>query len=303
MVRNLVLENEKLLGKLSALESKDKSSVPSDRGQLYSQIVMSTEFRDDKKDVDNVVMVHGLPEVEDEEARKRFLKCINPLKDMVRLQTVQNLRNGGLVVTLASDKDKDRLLENTLLEREGLKLSVPVRRRPRLLLTDVPRDVQGDDLLRLILELNKDLMYGDRTVDLEEFKEHFKLLYRTGKKRKLLVNWIIEVSPEFRKCLLRLGRLYIEYRSCQVKDYYEISKCYCCQLFGHIAKYCRQENGNCYKCGEQGHQSKDFKIQHPLRICIPCRQAGRKYDHFSREKVCSTYHVMLARYKQNIDYG
>ncbi|XP_023211720.1 uncharacterized protein LOC111614580 [Centruroides sculpturatus] len=302
LVRNLVTENERLIGKLSVLESMNRPGTPMVVAPSYAEVVVGGE-EVSREVTDNVVIVKGNREEDSEAIRRKFMGCIDPNRDLIRFQNVRKIRNGGIAVTLATKKDRDRLMIHELIQELGLNVALPVKRKPRMVIVDVSRELQGEELVKLLYGLNSDLIYGDHEGNLEDFTRDFKPLYRTGRKRELLVNWVVEVAPSLRMKLLQLSRLYLDYRCCNVRDYYEVSKCFRCQLFGHIARNCRQEKDVCYKCGVVGHRSKDCEVSERVRKCIPCERLGRRSDHFSKDRGCYSYQVAISRYKLGIDYG
>ena len=66
--------------------------------------------------------------------------------------------------------------------------------------------------------------------------ENTRLVFKTGDRQRQESNWILEVAPEIRNALRRTEKLYITARRCKVLDYINLSKCYNCQAYRHIAK-------------------------------------------------------------------
>ncbi|XP_023240773.1 uncharacterized protein LOC111639207 [Centruroides sculpturatus] len=302
-VYRLVLENENLKGKLSTVgeELNDRTlAIDTYASKLKSKI----EVREEIGKANNVVLVRGSNNESSDTIKQKFLASIDPHKDLVRIDGIRKMKEGGIVVTLASDGDKVRVLEHKEISNAKLQVQSPVKWRPRMLLVDVPRVLEDDDLLKVILALNLDLLYGSKDVDLEYLKQDFRLLYRVGKRRELLVNWVVEVfSPELQKRILNISKIYVDYRSCPIRDFYEITRCYKCQMYGHIARNCRQLKEVCYKCGKEGHRGRDCEGDVQIKLCIPCKKLGRPHSHNSGYKDCYAYQVMISRYKRFIDYG
>ncbi|XP_023212910.1 uncharacterized protein LOC111615709 [Centruroides sculpturatus] len=304
LVRSLTLENERLLGKLSMCSNVDRLEVLITSTPVpYSEVVKSKVARFEKKGGDNVVLIKGFQKEDSDTIKQKFLRGINPINDRIRFQTMRKLRNGGMVAVLATKEDRDRLLMHDINKSEDIVISIPVRRRPRILLMDVPRELEVQDLVQLLYRQNGDLIYGDGVMNEDMFVKDFQPLYKTVKKRELFVNWVVEVDPKMRRRVLELNKLYLEYRCCKIKDYWEITKCYRCQVYGHIVRFCKEEREICYKCGEEGHRSKDCKIEEIRKLCIPCKKMGKECGHYSGDRFCFAYQVAITRYKNSIDYG
>lgn len=123
-------------------------------------------------------------------------------------------------------------------------------RLPRMVIYDVPSTCTPEELGRVIRTQNE-------SVSAEECQVNPK--FKVGKREPGgdSVDWVCEVSLQFRKTVLKAGKLFIGWSRCRVCDFLSISRCYKCQAFGHIAKYCKAEIDTCGKCGQEGHQFKD----------------------------------------------
>ncbi|XP_023235514.1 uncharacterized protein LOC111634912 [Centruroides sculpturatus] len=300
LVQMLVLENYRLKGKLEELETNNVSEyklMDTFAEKVKSKVNETTGRIKDNKSI----IIRGKNELSSDEVKRRFFTSMDPRNDKIRIVGVRKLRTNGLMVNLAADKDRDKILNLKVLDDAGLDVQVPIRKKPRMILLGVPKEITAEDLIQVIYSLNSDYLFNDKT-DYEEFKLQFKLLYQTGRRREFLTNWVVEVAPSLRYKLLEINRLFIEYRSCYIKDYYEIPKCFKCQLFGHVAKFCRNDKDVCFKCGVVGHRSRDCTKQ-IQKICIPCRQMKKSCSHISRSGDCFSYQIAISRYKQLIDYG
>lgn len=73
---------------------------------------------------------------------------------------------------------------------------------------------------------------------LKEDAAEMKFCFRTGRKHNEETNWVIEIHPQVSEKLLT-GKLFISQNACKVQEYIAISRCYKCQGYEHMAKYCR----------------------------------------------------------------
>ena len=281
-------------GKLSFAEvaKGNRSQIPPLKGQVGKKTLPQRR---------HTVFIQPTPEshIIKEKLGETIMKAIDPVKRNLHINSMRKMKNGGISLQMADQEGLDKVLNTKDLEKAGLRIVVPTKRRPRLILYDMPSDISEREGLEAI--------YGQNggNLGLESFEElcdKAKLVFKTGPRGKEEVNWVLEVAPELRNRMRKAERLYIMARSCKVLDYIGLSRCYKCQLYGHIAKYCRAEKVTCSHCAEDGHTFADCKNKKDAAKCVVCKVAKRPYDH-KADKMCPTYLTQVEAYKNRIDYG
>jgi len=176
-----------------------------------------------------------------------------------------------VVLETTSAAEVQRILDDDRLKERGLKASKIITRKPRIIFYNVPREiVDGERFYGCLCEQNEMKDWHDR------LKEEMSMLFMRGNREHQNVNVVFEVSPGLRKHLLSKGRVFLKWSSCRVTDFIEISRCFRCQAFGHVAKFCKAPKEVCRRCGEEGHKMN--VCQGPLS-CRLCKKGGRKADH------------------------
>lgn len=91
---------------------------------------------------------------------------------------------------------------------------MPKKRRPKVLIYDVPRGLIEQALVEKVHGQNGENMF------LEQFSEECRPLFRTGPRNAEPTNWVVEDSARIRNDLMKSSRVYIGWTSCKVVDHY-----------------------------------------------------------------------------------
>lgn len=86
----------------------------------------------------------------------------------------------------------------------------------------------------------------------------------------------IEINKESAKKLITMGKVRIGMTRCRVRERVELTKCFKCWEYGHIAPNCKSTINRekcCFKCNKEGHASKDCK-ENPF--CPLCHKEGHQ---------------------------
>ena len=222
---------------------------------------------------------------------------INPTEIKVGVSTLKPLRNGNLLIQSASKSDADVICSNINnkcgdeLEASGAKL-----RNPRLIIYNVPDEIQIENASEAIMHQNTEL-------DLKDTDIVPKFLFKDKRNDN---NLVIEVNSETRKKLL--GRkIKIGWNMCTNEDYIKVNRCFKCNKFNHRAKDCTGEI-TCPFCAGNHNMRECTATKEQFR-CINCINFNNYNsnspidDHHSAlDKDCSSYKVLLKKYILNTNY-
>lgn len=228
-----------------------------------------------------------------DETKLNMMKCFNPQREKVQIKNIRKTRNGLLIETTTQEGLK--ILENHTALNEKFNIQRPKKRNPRIIIYDVPKDLTEEQLTEAVLSQNPDVKKTD-------CNEIFMPRFRTGKRKTETVNWVVEVSPEIRNGLLKLGRVYVGCLACKVQDFILVTRCFKCQGFGHISKHCEKELF-CSSCAESGHKHDDCPNKEKPKKCINCNRRNIDHNHDVTDKKCSTYKIALERTINSTNYG
>lgn len=194
------------------------------------------------------------------------LKAVKPNEAGFKVDRIIKGRN-KVVRIVAAPAELDKI--GHVLSGSGLTVRQFPKLNPRLLVRDVPVDMDKETFIKSLISQN---LCGASVEDV-------KLIYRfpSGERRNTSV--VVEVSPENRRKLLEQGRVYLGWNSCRLADHLRVTQCFECLGFGHISRECRAERDVCGHCGE-AHETRACKNKSGKLKCHNCVAAKSAHvDH------------------------
>lgn len=129
-----------------------------------------------------------------------------------------------------------KVIECKRFNELGLKVDVPRRVGPKLIVYDVPNELTNDEFMKEFYDKN---LKG--CVSENEFKERVRVVSRNSKKGAACGNMIMEVSKRMLEVLHEEGRLYINWRAFKFKEFVSVLRCHKCYAFGHMMRECEMK--------------------------------------------------------------
>ncbi|XP_067132771.1 uncharacterized protein [Centruroides vittatus] len=170
---------------------------------------------------------------------------VQPSKLRIGIDRIRNI-NGGSIAVEFDRKENSAILEQCVNEQiPELTVRKPRKRWPHMVIYSTSVDICREDLPTLIYRQNGTLT---ECLTEEEFLQQFRIKFNLGKRESPYRNWVVEVSPDLRKCLLKLAKLNIEWSRSRVADFVPVLQCFKCCQYGHTTKNCPQNNSVCSHC-------------------------------------------------------
>lgn len=108
---------------------------------------------------------------------------------------------------------------------------------------------------------------------------------------------IIETDENTHDIIVRNGRLNIGWRRCQAFEFINVARCFRCQKYNHVAKYC-DKNNRCGVCSEEHETAKCEN--NTIQVCANCSDAKKKYNVDIDVNHCA-WDLECPVYKRNIE--
>lgn len=222
-----------------------------------------------------------------------------PRESNIKVKNMKNVKDGGILIVLNSEEDKKKILDSNVIKSGQFKVSEPHNKQPKIIIYDVPSYVKEKEIPEIVFCKNSDCINLEKS----EFIDGFKPVFKVGPKGQETVHWVILCSPKVRKCVINSNRLFIEWASCRVKDYVAAPRCYKCQNYGHVTKYCRNEANICAYCSASGHDIKQCNKKDGRPACSNCKKTGINFEHKANDPNCPCHLKALQLEISKTDYG
>ncbi|KMQ94800.1 golgin subfamily a member 4-like protein [Lasius niger] len=209
----------------------------------------------------------------------------------VRVKAVRKTRSDS--VAIVSESELKRLTKCAKFGDAGLKVEMPRKIGPKVIVYDVPNESTNDDFMKEMYEKN---VKG--RVNEGEFKERVRIVSRNSKKDATCGNVIMEVMSNVKKIVCEEGRLYVNWKAFRVKEFVNVMRCHKCFAYGHMMRECDEKEQLCQKCGQSGHIMKECKREREC-VCRNCKLRGSKCDH-SVLSECPEFMRTLARERARV---
>lgn len=177
IVNCLLCKNEKLVGQLEgcrmfSMDLFRKNEVANDDINVN---VAGEGVEKEGKRVNYAVVVKSMDggrEMTSEEVRERVMKHVKP-ELSVRVKAVRKVRNGGLAIETVSERERKMIQECVEFGNIGLKVELPKRIGPKVIIYDVPNGVNENVFMNELYERNLKNVVGEI-----DFKERVRIVSR-----------------------------------------------------------------------------------------------------------------------------
>lgn len=252
--------------------------------KVHAPKVLFVRSEGDRQDVDEV--------------KDLIKRTVRPSKLGINIKRVVKTARGVMIETENQDQ-LDKFKNCPELNDKGLIFDKPRKKNPRLMIYDVDSPEDENEMVEDIYDqnVNKDF------IDLPTFKQEFKIVHKYKKRdqKDTRVALVVDCTARVRNEIRRRDRVYVGWQSCRLKDYNPLVRCFKCQQYGHVAKYCRNKNV-CPHCAEQHEEAACRNKNRPPK-CPNCLTARRDPNHSLTDAKCPEYARATKIAYEKVDYG
>lgn len=249
------------------------------------------------KNADPVIVIKpkNLNQTHDD-TRREIKSSFNPTK--MAVSGMKNARDGGVIVEL-KNKIAAESLKKEVENKFGQKYNItePKKQLPRVKIVGITETNEPEEIENLLVAQNEEI-----------FRRRKPNVVHVAKNKRNNRSYVayVELDGETYVEILQIGKTNIGWDRCYVYDAIDVTVCYKCHGFNHIAKDCTK-NHICAKCGE-AHYTAECQTDDKDVICVNCKYAVEKlklkvnFHHPTWSKDCPAYVRNLEIRKSKVDF-
>lgn len=224
---------------------------------------------------------------------------INIVKERVGVNRIIEGQNGKIIV--GCEKKQDTVKLKHLVQAElgsDYKVKMPTMKRLKVKVYGISLDEKNtneEELVNQICEQNQIEISGDN--------RYLKIVKKWIYEKFNNMTIVMEVDDETHSEIMKINKIRVGWKVCSVVEFVEVTQCYKCWGFYHVAKYCKKPE-RCGRCAEQ-HSTKECKEQN--RKCASCIDHKDRLNinvqeiaHGTNDRYCPTRNHFLAVEKNRV---
>lgn len=137
-----------------------------------------------------------------DEIKTDVIKQLKDVKSKLKVRNTKQMRHKGLVLEL-QDKEDIKILNNANMESVGLKIEKPKKLIPSIIIYDVEKDAEVEDLKEDFISKNFDGFSQLEKMELK-LKANFKYNFKSTEGK---VNWIVQLPGKYMYKILRAEKI------------------------------------------------------------------------------------------------
>lgn len=235
----LIQENNRNMEKLAETIERHKETV---ERQTYASVAAATTGRQPHRQTAlHSIVVSAKDETETgEEVLDRIRKTVNAKESGIVVEKIRKAKDRKVIVGCRTEEERDRF-RNKLKEAKELNVENVQNKNPLVILKDVLKYNQDEDVLSALKMQNKNLLPPTNTKDME-------IAYKKQTRNPHTHHIVLRVSPAIWKRLVEAETVLIDLQKVRVADQSPLVQCSLCLGYGHGRRFCKETVEKCSHC-------------------------------------------------------
>lgn len=205
--------------------------------------------------------------------------------------------SGGSVIIACKDTESIEKCSKEMQNKLGDKylINIPRKRFAQIKIMGLLEELQEDELIDKIEHQNH-VLHSNSKIKLISMK-------KTAKGR---IFAIIESDEITHQNIIEKDKIAIGWRECRVFEYVPVARCFKCQKYNHVAKYCTQPE----KCGRCAGPHASNECNSNIANCANCIDAKNRFhldditvDHCVWQVECAVYQKVIKSEKRKLQFS
>lgn len=251
---------------------------------------------------ENLVLIVPVEGIDSNQTRNIVKEKINPECTGIKVNRIRNTRNGGILLETETKQDSIRIMEEIKKHTDTFKeVRRPSLRNPHILIHNLDSQMTPERI--------KNCLEVQNNIDTTEETVRYKFKMKT--RNQQLSHFVLEVSPKVFKLLMSNGHLYLGLQRCILTKFTLVTRCFCCQKFGHRGKECQSAAKGEFFCGRCGDKHETRSCTNENVSCINCsryneqerNEKKRNAKHPAIDRNCPCFRDTANNIDKKTNYG
>lgn len=256
------------------------------------------------KSYSGALMVKPVKEQNSNITRSDLADKIDPAKLEIGINSMKNIRNGGVLID-CGDKKARGIMSAKLGEEFGNKYKIEETklRNPKIVIRGAENKYMECDDRKIIESI---IAQNDLRVLDEDVETKIKVVRKyINRSKKNVCNIILETDCSLYERIKSWEKLNIGWRRCLMADYYNVVRCFKCAGYNHFSGECKNERV-CFKCSGDHEGRECESTEHKCVNCmkkVESLKIDLDVNHTAYDENCPCYKRIIEAICRKTNFG